>query len=233
MQPPSNRFAPSTAVTRRLAAVAIAVACSGGCKPHVPALPSPESARATEGSPALKLVDRSRGDASACQIGVDAHGLPALNPDGTRVAFVEYPWCGYDDEAGCGSDLVIVPTSDGTRESRRRLEDSTRELGAYPEETDAEQCREIRERHRQRADRFTAELRGFRPLQALDVVVVDPDRLGEVDPSYIVPIADLPAAHRPVSVAVDGLNFPDLVDTPNTGENGGPGGQEQEQATET
>ena len=143
-----------------------------------------------EGHPELLVLEpESPEDADACAFGVKAVGLPAVHRDGRRVAFVEDDPPGNADGWAPGSEFVVLDVVDDTRSARERLADWVDDRG---------DCSTYEKRLRARVREYNDALRAYRPMQRMDVVVHDPQRQFEVDPSTILPASDVAHADRPV-----------------------------------
>jgi hypothetical protein len=114
-----------------------------------------------------------------CSFRVKALGLPAVSNDGRVIAFVE-----EDAEA---SELVRLDLVDIERTDRTPLADEI-----------FEPCEAYERSLHTRVHALDAELRDYRAMQPLDVVVVDRERDDETDPSAILPAHRVARADRPV-----------------------------------
>jgi hypothetical protein len=146
------------------------------------------------------VIEPDEYGADACSFEVRAIGLPAVRDDGRVVAFVEADAIGNAEGWVGGDDFVTVDRVDVEASDRRRLTDDIWDRGGLePEFTvTADACRGYEHRLRQRVRDYNVELRRYRPMQQLDVVVVDPERVGETDPSTILSAYAVAREDRPV-----------------------------------
>jgi hypothetical protein len=192
-EPPLDLDAPVTARD-----VAAPFAILPDTEPEPGPAPGPVGER-----PGLVVLEPEAEDADACFFEVEAIGLPAVRDDGRVVVFVESDPTGGADAWVGGDELVTVDLVDVEGSDRRRLTEDIAERGGEDArgtigDVDAESCRAYERRLRARVRDYNAELRRYRAMQQLDVVVVDTERYGEIDPSKILAATDVAPELRPV-----------------------------------
>ena len=137
-------------------------------------------------------------DEDDCYLDTLQVGLPAISDDGSAMVFVEYENTEAAEPWLIGSWLVTVDAQTTQELQRRPLTDAVWDGDALTDEAERKECRRHTRRLTRRVREVNTQLRSFRPLRKLDVMIVDPNRVEDEDPSEILPPRSLPADERPV-----------------------------------